>query len=197
MNKTRTAKIVRKTTETDIALSLCLDGSGKFTVSTGIPFFDHMLSLFAKHSRFNLRLKARGDLEIDQHHTVEDIGICMGKAVKAALGNKKGIRRFGFAAVPMDESLSQIAVDISGRGYLVYGVKSKMRRVDNFDAGLVEEFLRAFSSAGEFTLHVNLLYGKNNHHIIESIFKGFGVALGEAIERDSRIRSIPSTKGRL
>ena len=194
----RNAKIIRKTAETNIVLSLGLDGSGEFVVNTGIAFFDHMLCLFAKHGRFNLKVKAKGDLEVDQHHTVEDVGICMGEAVRKALGDKKGIMRFGLALAPMDEALSQVAVDISGRGYLVYNVKMRMRRVNNFDVGLVEEFLHAFCSAGRFTLHVSLHYGKNNHHIVESVFKGLGIALGGAVRRDRRLRSsLPSTKGKL
>ncbi|RLB07753.1 MAG: imidazoleglycerol-phosphate dehydratase HisB [Deltaproteobacteria bacterium] len=192
----RRAHIERKTKETDISLSLQLDGEGRSEVSTGIPFFDHMLSLMAMHGLFDLSLRAKGDLEVDFHHTVEDVGIALGEGIKGALGDGAGIRRFGEALVPMDEALSRVVLDISGRPYLGYRVKAK-GRVKDFDLELVESFFKALVDHAGLTLHIDLLYGKNLHHIIEAIFKGFGRALDKACGLDERRVGVPSTKGRL
>ncbi len=192
----RRAYIERKTKETDISLSLQLDGEGRSEVSTGIPFFDHMLSLMAMHGLFDLSLRAKGDLEVDFHHTVEDVGIALGEGIKGALGDGAGIRRFGEALVPMDEALSRVVLDISGRPYLGYRVKAK-GRVKDFDLELVESFFKALVDHAGLTLHIDLLYGKNLHHIIEAIFKGFGRALDKACGLDERRVGVPSTKGRL
>lgn len=192
----RKATIKRKTKETDISLDLNLDGSGKYSINTSIPFFDHMLSLMCKHGLFDVKLKAKGDIDIDDHHTVEDIGIVLGKAVKQALGDMKGISRYGQASVPMDEALASVSLDISGRSYLVYKVEfPKKARIKNFDPDLVEDFLQAFVSNSGITLHVNVLYGRNIHHIIEAIFKGLGRAIRGAVSIDKRIKGIPTTKG--
>ena len=193
----RKAEIKRKTTETDIKLKLNLDGKGKFKISTGIAFFDHMLKLFTKHGLFDLEIKAKGDLEVDMHHTIEDVGICLGQAVKKALGKKKGIRRFGSSVLPMDETLSGVTIDISGRPLLVFKVKVKSKKKEVFDVGLTREFLRAFCSNAGITMHVNLPYGQDSHHINEAIFKSLSVALREAVKIEKRRKGIPSTKGRL
>jgi imidazoleglycerol-phosphate dehydratase len=193
----RKAEIKRKTTETDIKLKLNLDGRGKSKISTGIAFFDHMLKLFAKHGLFDLDIKAKGDLEVDMHHTIEDIGICLGQAVKKALGKKKGIRRFGSSVLPMDETLSGVTIDISGRPLLVFKIRAKSKRKEIFDVGLTREFLRAFCSNAGITMHVNLPYGQDSHHINEAIFKSLSVALREAVKIEKRRKGIPSTKGRL
>ena len=194
----RTAKIERKTKETDIKLALNLDGKGQYLINTSIPFFDHMLSLMCKHGIFNMKLKAKGDIEIDYHHTVEDIGIVFGKAVKQALGDMKGISRFGQATVPMDEALASVSIDISGRPYLVYRIAfPKKSKIKNFDPDLIEDFLQAFVSNSGITLHVESPYGRNTHHIIEAIFKALGRALRNAVYIDPRIKGIPTTKGQL
>jgi imidazoleglycerol-phosphate dehydratase len=191
----RTSKVDRKTKETDIKIMFNLDGEGKYTVNTSIPFLDHMLSLMCKHGLFDMRLKAKGDIEVDYHHTVEDIGIVFGKAVKQALGNMKGISRYGQASVPMDEALASISIDISGRPYLVYKVEfPKKSKIKNFDPDLIEDFLQAFVSNSAITLHVESHYGRNTHHIIESIFKALGRALRQAISIDPRVKGVPSTK---
>jgi len=195
--KKRAAEIKRKTKETDITLKLTLEGEGRSTISTGIPFLNHMLELFARHGLFSLTLKAKGDLEVDFHHTVEDIGICLGQAFAKALGDKRGIRRYGEATIPMDEALASVAVDLSGRSFLTYNVKIRRIKIGNFNAGLVKEFFRAFTDQANLTLHVNLLYGEDIHHCIEAIFKAFGRALREAVELDPRVKGIPSTKGKL
>ncbi len=195
--KKRLAEIKRKTKETDISLRLTLEGEGKSTISTGIPFLNHMLELFSRHGLFDLRLKARGDLEVDFHHTVEDIGICLGQAFSKALGDKRGIRRYGEAAIPMDESLAAVAVDLSGRSFLAYNVKIRRIKIGNFNAGLIKEFFRAFVDQADLTLHINLLYGEDIHHSIEAIFKAFARAMRQAIELDSRVKGIPSTQGKL
>ncbi|MDP8215377.1 MAG: imidazoleglycerol-phosphate dehydratase HisB [Candidatus Euphemobacter frigidus] len=195
--KKRKAEIKRKTKETDIKLSLVLEGEGKGIISTGIPFFDHMLELFAKHGLFNLTLKAKGDLAVDFHHTVEDIGICLGQAFAKALGDKRSIRRYGEATIPMDEALVSVAVDISGRSFLSYNAKIRRIKIGDFNVGLVKEFFRAFADQARLTLHVNLLYGEELHHIIEAIFKAFGRAMSRAVEINSRVKGIPSTKGKL
>lgn len=194
----RKTQIVRKTKETDITLSLNLDGKGAYDIETSIPFLDHMLSLFAKHGLFDLKIKAKGDIEIDYHHTVEDVGICLGDALKKALGNKAGIKRYGNATVPMDEAVASAAIDISERPYLVYkAALPKKGRIKNFDADLVEDFFQAVVSKSGITLHVLAPYGRNIHHIIEAMFKAFGRALSEAVRVDARIKGVMSTKGRL
>ena len=194
----RKAQIIRKTKETDITLNLNLDGKGIYNIQTSIPFLDHMLSLFAKHGLIDLKIKAKGDIEIDYHHTVEDIGICLGDALKKALGSKKGIKRYGNVTVPMDEAIASVTLDISERPYLVYKViLPKKSKIKNFDADLVEDFLQAFVSRSGVTLHVAVPYGRNIHHIIEAIFKALGRALSEAMRVDPRIKGVMSTKGRL
>jgi len=194
----RNASLNRKTTETDIKIQFNIDGSGKNRISTGIPFLDHMLSLFAKHGLFDLSIKATGDLEIDYHHTVEDIGIVLGQAITKAVGEKRGIRRYGSSLLPMDETLASVAIDISGRPYLVYNVPLPRRgKIREFDADLVEDFFQALVNNSGMTLHINLRYGRNIHHIFEAVFKAFGRALDEATAIDSRVSGVPSTKGRL
>jgi len=194
----RKAQINRKTKETDIMLNLNLDGRGIYDIRTSIPFLDHMLSLFAKHGLFDLKIKARGDIEIDYHHTVEDIGICLGDAVKKALGAKAGIKRYGTAFVPMDEAIASVSMDISDRPYLVYKVAMpKKSKIKNFEADLIEDFLQAIVNRSSMTLHVSVPYGRNIHHIVEAIFKAFGRALREATTVDPRIKGVMSTKGRL
>jgi imidazoleglycerol-phosphate dehydratase len=194
----RTAKVERKTKETDIKLNINLDGKGQYSIDTSIPFLDHMLSLMCKHGVFDIKLKAKGDIDIDYHHTVEDIGIVLGKAVKQALGDMKGISRFGQATVPMDEALASVSLDISGRPYLVYKVEfPKKSKIKNFDPDLIEDFLQAFVSNSSITLHVDSPYGRNTHHIIEAVFKALGRALKNAISIDPRIKGIPTTKGKL
>lgn len=191
----RTAQIKRNTKETQIAVKLNLDGTGKGAVSTGIEFMDHMLQLFARHGKIDLALKAKGDLGVDYHHTVEDLGIALGTALKNALGNKSGIRRYGFSLLPMDEALAQVALDISGRPYLVYDVEYGKKKIVNFDPQLIEEFFYAFVINAGVTMHINLLAGKNVHHIFEAVFKGFAKAVEMAISIDKREKGIPSTKG--
>jgi imidazoleglycerol-phosphate dehydratase len=194
----RTGKVERKTRETDIKLSVNLDGEGKYTIDTSIPFIDHMLSLMSKHGLFDMRIKAKGDTEVDYHHTVEDIGIVLGKAVKQALGDMKGISRYGQASVPMDEALAAVSLDISGRPYLVYRVTfPKKSKIKNFDPDLIEDFLQAFAASCSVTLHVDSPYGRNTHHIIEAIFKALGRALKQAVSIDPRVKGVPSTKRRL
>ena len=193
----RKAFLERKTKETAIGIDINLDGTGEFEINTGIPFLDHMLSAFAKHAKFDLRVKGRGDLEVDEHHTVEDVGIALGTSILKALGDKKGIRRFGHAYVPMDEALALVVVDISGRPYLAFNVEFSHKRKEKFNPELIQEFMRALSTESKITIHVNLLYGKNNHHIMEAIFKALGLALGQAVRIDARVKSVPSTKGKL
>jgi len=191
----RTSSIDRKTSETAISLSLNLDGSGKRTISTGIGFFDHMLDLLAKHALFDLEIKASGDIEIDYHHTVEDVGICLGQAVKEALGDKAGITRFANVSVPMQEALANIAIDISGRSALVFNAKLDAKKIGEFDTELIKEFLEAFTVNAGINLHVDVPYGENAHHISEAIFKGTAKALDRAIRIDVRSGDVPSTKG--
>ncbi len=194
----RKAKVERRTKETDIAAEINLDGSGKYSINTSIPFLDHMLSLMCKHGLFDTKLKAKGDIEIDCHHTIEDVGIVLGKAFKQALGDMKGMSRYGQASVPMDEALASVSLDISGRPYLVYKVEfPKRSKLKDFDPDLIEDFLQAFVSNSGITLHVNALYGRNTHHIIEAIFKGVGRALRQAVIIDPRIKGLPTTKGKL
>ena len=193
--KERKSEVKRKTLETDIEVKINLDGEGKSHLETEIHFLKHMLDLFARHGFFDLEIKAKGDIEVDDHHTVEDIGICLGAAIKKALQDKKGITRYGFIILPMDESLVQVASDLSGRGQLIYKVKFEQDKVGSFEVNLIEEFFKAFSYHAGITLHINLLYGKNAHHIIEAIFKAFGRALDIACTKESRTSDIPSTKG--
>ena len=187
----------RQTKETTIDVSLLLDGSGRVSVETGLPFFDHMLAQLGKHAGFDLTLRAHGDLEVDAHHTVEDVGICLGKAFHEALGDKRGIVRFGTSYVPMDEALAAVHLDISGRPYFSYNVPLAKTKVGNFDLDLLKDFFRAFAMNALVNLHVNLHYGENVHHIAEAIFKSFGRALAEASRLNPRIQGILSTKGSL
>jgi len=193
--KNRTSNIDRKTNETNINLSLNLDGEGKRSVSTGIGFFDHMLDLLAKHALFDLDIKATGDTNVDFHHTVEDVGICMGLAVKEALGEKAGIVRFSNVSVPMQESLANIALDISGRSALVFNAKLDSKKIGDFDSELIKEFLEAFTVNAGLNLHIDVPYGENAHHIAEAIFKGLAKALDRATKIDERTDEVPSTKG--
>jgi imidazoleglycerol-phosphate dehydratase len=193
----RTAHIDRKTNETHVRLTLDLDGSGQADVATGVGFLDHMLTLLAKHAVIDLGVQADGDLEVDQHHTVEDVGICLGQALKQALGDKAGIRRYGSATLPMDEVLITAAVDLSGRPFCVWHVELPPEVLGTFNAPLAEEFWRAVSASGAFNLHVICHHGRNTHHIIESVFKACARALRAAVEFDSRVTGVPSTKGSL
>ncbi|MBW2614794.1 MAG: imidazoleglycerol-phosphate dehydratase HisB [Deltaproteobacteria bacterium] len=192
----RQARIDRKTKETEIRLELNLDGTGKARVDTGIPFMDHMLSLLAAHGFMDLELSARGDTEVDDHHTVEDLGICLGLAIKEALNEKKGIRRYGEATVPMDEALARIVMDICNRPVLCYRVSLTKRTTGTFDVGLIKEFFRALVTNSGITMHVDLLSGDEPHHIAEAIFKAFTRALDQASSLDNRLNgNVPSTKG--
>lgn len=193
----RNAKIDRSTNETNIKLVLNLDGSGKSTIKTGIPFFDHMLDQFTFHSQIDLELDAKGDLGIDCHHTVEDCGICLGTAFSNALGDKRGINRYGFFLLPMDDALIRVALDFSGRSFLNWNVKFPTSSVGNFDLELVREFFNSFSTNSRATIHVDMLNGFNSHHIAEAVFKSMGKAIKMAITKDKRLDSIPSTKGSL
>jgi len=193
----RTAQIERSTTETQVRIEWTLDGTGQGKIETTIPFLDHMLTLLAKHGFFDLTVRAKGDTEIDEHHTVEDIGIVLGAALKQALGKKEGIKRFGFASVPLDETLAHVTVDLSGRPYLVYRVDLPDRKIKAFDLGLFEDFFQAFVTHGAFNLHVNLLYGRNPHHIMEAIFKALAKSLDQATALDERVSGVLSTKGQL
>ena len=195
MSTRRKAEVRRKTKETEISLKLDLDGTGKHSVRTGIPFFDHMVSLLAYHGSIDLSLRAKGDIGVDSHHTVEDVGICLGEGIKKALGQAKGIQRYGMAMIPMDETLSSVALDLSMRPFLVFNMKLRRSKIGTFDLELVEEFFKALSNHGRMSLHINLLYGKNSHHMVEAVFKGFGRALREAVSRDDRTFRVPSTKG--
>lgn len=193
--KKRKANIIRKTTETNIKIELNLDGTGKARINTAIGFMDHMLVLWAKHGLFDLTLKAKGDLQVDYHHTVEDIGICLGTVLNKALGTKKGIRRFGSAVVPMDEALALVSLDISGRPYLCYDVKIKQKKIGKFSVDLIGEMFRAIVNKAGITLHIKSLSGKDPHHILEAVFKAFAKALTAAVSINPRIKDIPSTKG--
>jgi imidazoleglycerol-phosphate dehydratase len=191
----RAATIARKTKETDISATVNLDGGGNYTIHTSIPFLDHMLSLMSRHGLFDMKLKAKGDIDVDYHHTVEDVGIVLGKAYKQALGDMRGITRYGQASVPMDEALASVSLDVSGRPYLVYKVAfPKKSKIRNFDADLIEDFLQAFAGNSGITLHVESPYGRNTHHIIEAIFKALGRALKQAVTIDPRMKGVPSTK---
>lgn len=193
----RRAEVVRETAETKIELQLNIDGSGNSLVDTGVGFFNHMLTLMTKHGFMDLKVKCDGDSDVDDHHSVEDVGIVLGQAFLQALGDKAGIRRYASAFTPMDESLSQVSIDISGRPFLYFDVEISTEKVGTFDTQLVEEFFRAFVNQSGVTLHIQLLHGKNSHHIIESIFKGFGRVLDEATAIDERIKGVRSTKGML
>jgi imidazoleglycerol-phosphate dehydratase len=194
----RKATISRKTKETQIELSLDIDGTGANTVSTGVGFFDHMLDLLSKHSLIDLNIDAKGDLNVDQHHTVEDVGICIGQALEKAVGDKKGIYRYGWSILPMDESLAQVALDLSGRPAMVFNVTFTSPLIGEFATELVMEFFQAIANNAKMNLHINVPYGSNSHHIAEAIFKGFAKALRQALTVDDRARdAIPSTKGSL
>jgi len=193
----RIIQFERKTKETDISIEINLDGTGEYDISTSIPFLDHMLNLFSFHGGIDLKIRAAGDIDIDYHHLMEDLGISLGEAVRKALGDKKGIIRYGEATIPMDESLSQVVIDISGRPYLVYKVNPPGKTLRGLEVSLFEDFFRAFSNHSLMNLHINLRYGRDVHHIFESIFKAFGRALKMAAAIDRKGRDIPSTKGRL
>lgn len=190
----RTATIQRKTGETDIRLTLNLDGQGEADITTGIGFFDHMLHLLAKHSAIDLEVKADGDIEVDGHHTVEDVGICLGMALAEAIGDKRGIRRYGHFVLPMDETLAEAAIDLGGRPYFVFNADFPSQKIGEFDTELVREFWQAFSTNGLCNLHMNARYGDNSHHIAEGLFKATARALRMAVESDPRIAGVPSTK---
>lgn len=196
-SKNRTGIINRKTKETDINLELLLDGRGQTVVDTGVGFMDHMLTLFAVHGFFDLKITARGDVQVDDHHTVEDLGICLGMALKKAIGEMAGISRYGYSYVPMDETLVRVCVDISNRPCLQYNVSLPDQKVGSFDTSLTKEFLRALSLHGGLTLHADLLHGENTHHIIEAVFKALGKAVADAVRIDERITGQLSSKGTL
>ncbi len=193
----RRAVVERTTTETQVKVEWTLDGAGQGRIHTTIPFVDHMLTSLAKHGFFDLTVQAKGDTDIDDHHTVEDVGIVMGEAFKQALGDKQGIRRFGWAQVPLDEALAQVSVDLSGRPYLVYRAKLPQHRIKTFDLGLFEDFFQALVNHAAFNLHINVLYGRNPHHIMEAMFKALAKALDQATGLDERVLGVPSTKGHL
>lgn len=195
--KTRIATVHRKTKETDIRVELNLDGSGQSSVSIGVPFLEHMLDLFAKHGLFDLQINCKGDLEIDDHHSVEDIAITLGQALVQALGDKAGINRYGEALVPMDEALCRSVIDLSGRFYLVYEVQTRRQMIGNFSVELAEHFWRSFAETAKFNLHIDCLRGRNTHHILEGTFKATARALRKAVEMNSRVVGVPSTKGSL
>jgi imidazoleglycerol-phosphate dehydratase len=192
---TRAATVKRKTKETDVRVQLNLDGAGSSRISTGLPFLDHMLDLFAKHGLFDLEIVCRGDLEIDDHHSVEDIAITLGQALAQALADKSGIRRYGEAIVPMDEALCRSVIDLSGRFYLVYEVLTRRQKIGNFSVELAEHFWRSLAETAKFNLHIDCLRGRNTHHMLEGTFKATARALRQAVERDPRIAGVLSTKG--
>lgn len=191
----RVGKIFRETSETKVSVEINLDGGGKNKISTGIGFFDHMLNLFGAHGQFDLSVDCAGDLEVDGHHSVEDIGIALGAAIKSALGDKRGINRYGTFFLPMDESLALVSLDISGRPFLVFDAGELAPTIGTFDTELTEEFLRALAFNAGITLHVKILYGKNSHHKVEAIFKALGHALRIAVAKDEKVSGVPSTKG--
>ena len=193
--KSRWATVDRSTSETAIRVELGLDGTGERRIATPVPFVDHMLDAFARHGLFDLVLEAKGDTHIDDHHTVEDIGMVLGSAIREALGDKAGIRRFGWATVPLDETLAEVVVDLSGRPFLVYNVTLSHREVKGFDLGLFEDFFQALATQGGLNLHVNVRYGRNPHHMIEAVFKAFAKAMDQATRQDDRVVGVPSTKG--
>lgn len=192
---TRSARVARKTNETDIALAFQVDGTGVSEIQTDVPFLNHMLDLFTKHGQFDLNVVAKGDIEIDDHHTVEDIGICLGQTLREALGDKKGIKRYASVFVPMDEALAQVVIDISNRPHFEYRAQYPSQTVGSFDTQLVQEFLWKFALEARITLHVIVHYGQNTHHMIEAVFKALGRALDEATSIDPRVQGVPSTKG--
>jgi len=196
-HENRKADIHRQTKETDVSIAINLDGSGVATIATGLPFLDHMLTLFAKHGLFDLEIACHGDLEVDDHHSVEDIAICLGRAVKEALGDKQAIARFGDALVPMDEALCRSVIDLSGRFYLSYEVNTKRQKIGNFSVELAEHFWRSFAESAQCNLHIDCLRGRNTHHMLEGTFKATARALRQAVERDPRITGVLSTKGML
>jgi imidazoleglycerol-phosphate dehydratase len=191
----RQGVVNRTTNETDIKVSFSPDGQGKISVSTEIPFFDHMLTLFGVHGFFDLDIKAKGDIDVDYHHTVEDVGICLGQALAAALGNKAGIKRYGLSYVPMDETLVRVVVDVSNRPYLYYDAPPSDQKIGSFDTCLAQEFMRAFSQHAGLTLHVELLHGENSHHIIEAVFKALGRSINDATTRITGMTAVLSSKG--
>jgi imidazoleglycerol-phosphate dehydratase len=193
----RTGTVERKTKETEIVASVDLEGSGKADIETGMPFFNHMLDSFSRHGLFDIKVQARGDLEVDYHHTVEDVGLALGEAFKKALGDKQGIRRFGEASCPLDETLAKVVIDLSGRPYLSYNVKIRPGRVGSFDTDLPHEFYAAFTNQLGMNLHIDVIRGENPHHIIEACFKAFARAMDMATGFDERIRGVLSTKGSL
>jgi len=193
----RIGKIERKTRETDVRVEIDLDGTGQYEISTGIAFFDHMLESFAKHGLFDLKLRAVGDLSVDTHHTVEDVGITLGQALRDGLGEAAGIRRYGSCVLPMSEAKVEVSVDVSNRPYLVYRVELANDRIGEFDVSLTEDFLYAFSQNAGLDLHVELRYGRSPHHVVEAVFKGAARALREALERDPRVKGLPTVKGAL
>ncbi len=195
--KKRTARIDRKTKETDIVIDLNLDGDGVYKNKTGIAFLDHMLDLLAKHALLDLNVKAKGDLDVDYHHTVEDVGLALGEALNQALGDRKGINRYGWSLVPMDEALCQVAMDLGGRPYLVYSLATKKRKIRDFDVDLMEEFFRGFVTQGRMNLHIAQQYGQEPHHALESVFKGVAKALLAAATLNPRVKGVPSSKGTL
>ncbi|MBP5542676.1 MAG: imidazoleglycerol-phosphate dehydratase HisB [Kiritimatiellae bacterium] len=194
-SQARTAEITRETRETQISISLNLDGTGARDISTSIPFLDHMLELFARHSLIDLKVRAKGDREVDDHHLVEDLGIVLGDCIDRALGDRRGIRRYGFFILPIDEALTRVALDLSGRPYLVYSIKNDRDFVGQFDIRLVEEFFRSVCNQVKMNLHILNEYGDENHHIVESVFKAFARAMRMAVEHDPRDEGIPSSKG--
>lgn len=193
----RKATVSRKTKETEITVSIHLDGSGNYEIDTPFPFLTHMLSAFSKHGFFDVDISAKGDIEIDEHHTVEDLGIVIGEVLNKAWGDKAGIRRFGTATIPLDEALSEVTVDLSGRPYLIYNVKNARKKIRDFDCALIEHFFRSLVDQCKINLHINLRYGKDQHHILETIFKAFGRALDQATQIDPRQSGVASTKGSL
>ena len=193
----RTATLERKTKETDISIELNLDGAGEYSIQTGIPFFDHMLDLLAKHALIDLKIRALGDLEVDDHHTVEDVGLALGEVVDKALGDRAGITRYGWSLVPMDEALSRVAIDLGGRPYLVFRTATKKRKIKDFELDLVRHFFESFVQKARMNLHIEQLYGQEAHHAYESIFKGVAKALYMACAMDSRVKGVPSSKGTL
>ena len=193
--KTRKAQVVRNTRETQIRLELDVDGSGKYQIETGLPFLNHMLELMSKHALFNLNLKATGDLEVDYHHTVEDVGLALGEALNQALGDRKGIERYGFSLMPMDETLSRVALDVGGRPYLVLEMACRKKKILDFELSLLHEFLRGFVTQARMNLHIRQFYGADAHHAWESVFKGLARALKMACKIDPRVDGVPSSKG--
>ncbi len=193
----RTSKLERKTKETQIAAAFNLDGTGKYEINTDVGFFDHMLSLFAAHGLFDLKIGAQGDIDVDYHHTVEDVGLVLGSLINDALGTRNGITRYGQSAVPMDDALAEVIIDLSNRPYMVFRLPADMPRQNGFDASLAKEFFRAVAQKSGMNLHINIAYGDNWHHMIEAVFKAFARALRQAAAMDSRRKGVPSTKGSL